>query len=108
MIGGTKNQTPNVACTTDATANRIVVATSDASIKWKDVNISCNTNVTWRCYNGAGQALAAANNTLLITTDIIAGDYIQLTYPVTISNNVKATLRYIPTNSLLGSWTVNV
>ena len=47
MIGGTKNQTPNVACTTDSTSNRIQVATADANIKWKDIVVTIdNTSVT--------------------------------------------------------------
>ena len=40
MIGGTKTQTPNVACTTDSTTNKITVATADANIKWKDIIVT--------------------------------------------------------------------
>ena len=111
MIGGTKTQTPNVACTTDATVNKITVATSDTNIKWKDIVISMdNTSANWTVYNAAGTALAAFKTTSSITTDVTAGDYILLTWVGSsyTQGNVKATLRYIPTNSLLGSWTVNV
>src|SRR5512137_687734 len=62
MIGGTKNQTPNVACTTDSTANKITVATADANIKWTDVNITTNPANTWRVYYNGGTT-PTTNNT---------------------------------------------
>ncbi|MBE3137772.1 MAG: type IV pilin N-terminal domain-containing protein [Thermoplasmata archaeon] len=109
MIGGTKTQTPNVACTTDATANKITVATADANIKWKDVVITLdNASTHWTVYYGGGihQAVMDTAFGSTNTTEVTAGDYILLTS--TFSGNVKATLRYTPTNSLLGSWTINV
>lgn len=109
MIGGTKNQTPNVACTTDSTANRITVATADANIKWSDVRITLDTAVTgWCVYTSAGtpigynQATAQPFGGAQI---VYAGDYLLLNGTV---GNVKVTLGYAPTNSLLGTWTVNV
>jgi len=110
MIGGTKTQTPNVACTTDATSNKIVVATADAAIKWKDVKITLD-NLTGRgfaVYGSNGAALGYTQTTTYAgTAEIMAGDYILLN-ATTPGNNVKVTLAYQPTNSLLGSWTVNV
>jgi flagellin-like protein len=112
MIGGTKTQTPNVACTTDSTTNKIQVATADANIKWKDVVISQDKNATWTVYYSGGVLPGTANSTSapagLLAADITAGDYVLLSYPGTVAGNVKITLRYVPTNSLLGSWTVNV
>ena len=105
MIGGTKTQTPNVACTTDATANKITVATADSNIRWTDIVVTNDTVgttiVIW--HDGGTSALTP----LTITMYVTAGDYLLLTNP-TAGSNVKVTLRYIPTNSLLGSWTVNV
>ena len=112
MIGGTKTQTPNVACTTDATANKITVATADANIKWKDIVITLDTPLVgtgsgFFVYHTGGTVAGTVNNTAALTTqDVTAGDYILLVSSTTF--NVKATLRYTPTNSLLGSWTVNV
>jgi flagellin-like protein len=113
MIGGTKTQTPNVACTTDATANKIAVATADADIGWSDVRVTNDSGATsglyWRLYWANGTAMAAVNTMPTSTTttyDITAGDYIMCSG--TFTGNVKLTLRYVPTNSLLGSWTVNV
>jgi len=110
MIGGTKTQTPNVACTTDATANRIQVATADSNIKWKDIVVTMdNTSVAWRVYTASATPIAGWGLTSTATADVTAGDYILLQFNTTgMIGNVKATLKYTPTNSLLGSWTINV
>ncbi|MCX6665140.1 MAG: type IV pilin N-terminal domain-containing protein [Euryarchaeota archaeon] len=118
MIGGTKQTTPNVACTTDPTANKITVATADAAIKWKDIVITTDNgtfgtgasaaSVNWTIYTGGG--INAQTSNIAITDaaiDVSAGDYIYLNWG-THTGNVKVTLAYTPTNSLLGSWTVNV
>jgi flagellin-like protein len=107
MIGGTKTQTPNVASTTDSTTNRITVATADSNIKWTDIVVTVDkAGATYRVYYANGTAIAAVNNTASAgVAEVSAGDYILLS---TYVGNVKATLKYIPTNSLLGSWTVNV
>ena len=107
MIGGTKTQTPNVACTTDATTNRIQVATADSNIKWTDIVVTLDkAGATYRVYYANGTAIAAVNNTAAAgVAEVAAGDYIMLS---TYLGNVRATLKYVPTNSLLGSWTVNI
>jgi flagellin-like protein len=107
MIGGTKNQTPNVACTTDATSNKVTIATSDANIKWDDITITTNPLTNWSIFSGGGITNETTNAypsdaTVLVT----AGDYVFL-HGVSVGN-VQVTLRYEPTNSLLGTWTVNV
>jgi flagellin-like protein len=107
MIGGTKNQTPNVACTTDSTANKVTIATADANIKWDDITITTNPTNYWHIWSGGGitdlgNCTYPNNNAVVVT----AGDYILLTG--TSVGNVQVTLRYEPTNSLLGTWTVNV
>jgi len=110
MIGGTKTQTPNVACTTDATANRIQVATADSNIKWKDIVVTTdNASAVWVVYSGSAIMIGNSANLSAATEDVTAGDYIYLSWSGGFTQgNVKVTLRYIPTNSLLGSWTVNV
>jgi len=110
MIGGTKNQTPNVACTVDSTLNKVTVATADANIKWSDVVITLNPSATYSFfvyYNG-GTTAGAVNSTALGAVTIMAGDYILITTTGATGSNDMATLRYNPTNSLLGTWTVNV
>jgi len=112
MIGGTKTQTPNVACTTDATANKIQVATADSAIKWRDVKITLDnsTNRLWAVYTSSGVGIGYNQATIYAgNAEITAGDYILLNATGTAINaNVKVTLAYTPTNSLLGSWTVNL
>ena len=107
MIGGTKNQTPNIACTTDSTTNHIQVATADGNIKWKDVVITTAAGFTWTVYNPSGSGIGNAANwsSLADTVYVIAGDYILLAGG---TGNCQTTLKYTPTNSLLGTWTVNV
>jgi flagellin-like protein len=111
MIGGTKNQTTNVACTTDSTGNKVTIATADANIKWYDVviTLSDSTNTNWQIYDNGGIHPEVLNTAVPKTnsTDVTAGDYILLTSTLS-GNNVQVTLRYTPTNSLLGTWTVNV
>ena len=99
------NQTPNVACTTDSTTNRIQVATADANIKWSDIVITTDPGATWQVFSSNGYPLAQTGNTAAITADVAAGDYILISGT---TGNVRVTLKYTPTNSLLGSWTINV
>ena len=112
MIGGTKVQTPNVACTTDSTLDRVTIATADANIRWRDLTITVDptTGVTWQLFWANGTAIAPANTLPTLTYqqyEIAAGDSITLT-STTSGINVRVTLKYEPTNSLLGTWTVNV
>jgi len=110
MIGGTKTQTPNVACTTDATQDRITVATADANIRWKDVVVTTDAGFRWNITTPTGAILAGNATQILALSDnvyITAGDYIALDY-ITVSGNCRVTLKYTPTNSLFGTWTVNV
>ncbi len=104
MIGGTKNQTPNIACTTDSTSNKITVATADANIKWSDITITTDVTATFSVGYGGG-VTNSSYASIPANTMVQAGDYIYI-YGAT--GNVKVTLAYKPTNSLLGSWTINV
>ena len=108
MIGGTKNQTPNVACTTDSTTDRVTIATADSNIKWNDVVISTDSGFTWTAHYANSTTFATDSATLLgcsDTTYVNAGDYVVLAAG---TGNCRITLKYVPTNSLLGTWTVNV
>jgi len=114
MIGGTKNQTPNVAFMIDSTSNKATVTTSDANIKWSDVVVTLipSTNYHYQVWYNGGQTAAGAqdstaNPAIPTGTTVTAGDYILLTSTIIGANDV-ITLRYIPTNSLLGTWTINV
>jgi flagellin-like protein len=107
MIGGTKNQTPNVACTTDSTANKVTVATADANIKWSDITITLSpVGATTYSIFYAGGMTNSTTTPMTGSETVTAGDYILL--HGTSLGNVQITLAYKPTNSLLGTWTVNV
>jgi hypothetical protein len=99
-------QTPNIACVTDSTLDRIIVAVADYNINWSDIEITTdNQAAIWQVFSYQGFALDIPNHTDGITTDVTAGDYIQLSGTTGL---VRVTLRYIPTNALLGIWTVDV
>jgi len=100
-------QTPNMACTTDSTTNRITVATADSNIKWTDIVVTLDkTGATYQVFYANGAPIDAVNHTSGSgVTEVSVGDYILLS---TYTGNVMATLKYIPTNCLLGSWTINV
>ena len=52
MIGGTKDQTANIACITDSGTNRITITSAGANLKWKDiVVVPDNASVNWRVYD---------------------------------------------------------
>ena len=114
MIGGAKNQTPNVAFMADSSDNKAIVTTSDANIKWSDIVVTLIPSANYHYqvwYNGgqtaAGAQDSTANPAIPAGTTVTAGDYILLTSPI-IGSNDLITLRFIPTNSLLGAWTINV
>ena len=111
MIGGTKDQTANIACITDSATNRITITSAGVNIQWKDiVVITDNTTVNWRVYAPSHNPLDAAKSTSGATANIAAGDYIELDFTANpgMSENVRVSLRFVPTNTLLGSWTITV
>ena len=103
-------ETPAVACTTDSTLNRITIASADLNVKWRDIVVTMdNSDVAWRVYSGSDMPVDGWKSTAAATADVSAGDYLSLQFNETTNpTNVRVTLRYIPSNSLLGTWTVNV
>ena len=111
MLGGTKDQTANIACITDSGTNRITITSAGANLKWKDiVVITDNTTVNWRVYAPSHNPLDAAKSTSGATADIAAGDYIELDFTAHpgMSGNVRVSLRFTATNTLLGAWIITV
>jgi flagellin-like protein len=111
MIGGTLDQTANIACITDSATNRITITSAGVNIQWRDiVVITDNTTVNWRVYDPSHSPLDATKSTSGATADIAAGDYIELDFTAHpwMSGNVRVSLRFTPTNTLLGSWTITV
>ena len=102
--------TANVACITDSSTNRITITSAAANIKWRDiVVVPDNTSVNWRVYDPSHNPLDAAKSTSGATAEIAAGDYIEFDFTANpwMSGNVRVSLRFVPTNTLLGSWTIN-
>lgn len=98
--------TPSIALTVDSDANKLFVTSTDANAKWSDIVITTdNQAASWRLYSGTGVPLDVPNHTNRTTTDVTAGDYVALSGT---SGIVRVTMRYVPTNSLLGTWTINV
>jgi flagellin-like protein len=111
MIGGAKGQVANIACITDSSTNRITITSARANTQWRDiVVIPDNTSVNWRVYDASHNPLDGEKSTSGAATDIGAGDYIEFDFTAHpwMSGNVKVSLRFIPTNTLLGSWTITV
>ena len=111
MMGGMKDQTANIACITDSATNRVTITSSGSPIKWNNVVVTTdNTSVNWRVYDASSNPLDAPKSTSGAITNIAAGDFIEFDFNAHpgMSGNVKVTLRFIPTNTLLGAWTLTV
>ncbi|HWR27784.1 MAG TPA: type IV pilin N-terminal domain-containing protein [Candidatus Thermoplasmatota archaeon] len=111
MLGGIKDHTASVACIADSSTNRITITSASANLKWRDIVVTTdNTSVNWRVYNPNDNPLDAAKSTSGATADIEAGDYIEFDFTANpwMSGNIRASLRFVPTNTLLGSWIITV
>lgn len=111
MIGGTQDQTANIACIIDSSTDRITITSSNANLHWRDVDvITDNTSVNWRVYDSTYTPIDAVKSTSGATVDISAGDYIELDFNAHpgMAGMVQVSLRFIPTNTLLGTWKINV
>jgi uncharacterized protein YceK len=102
--------TPSLVITVDSDANKLFVTGTDMNVKWSDIVITTdNSEVAWRVHSGGGLPLDGWKSTVTSTADVTAGDYIQLQFNITTNpTGVRVSLRYVPTNSLLGMWSVDV
>ncbi len=102
MIGGGAQQTPTISCTVDNTNDKLIISSADSSANWDDITVTLdNSTASYAIYDTGGSNNASTSS----TQDVTAGDYI-LIYGF--SGNIKATFKYDPTNTLMGSWTVYV
>jgi len=99
------SQTPDIQCSSDAATNRIIIDSVDANVKWSDIEITTNANATWQVQDINKKGLARIGITNTITTFITSGDSILL---LETTGDVTVTLKFKPTNEILGNWTVNV
>jgi flagellin-like protein len=92
MIGGQKTVTPTISFTPSAFEKTITVASADVDSNWNDINITF-TNATGFAY--------------LIKTGVVnAGDTIYLQTDQILRGTVTVIFRHVPTNSELGSYTI--
>mgnify|MGYP006284954071 CR=1 FL=1 len=104
MIGGGGQQTPTIAFTVDSGNDKMIVASADAATNWDDINITTSPSHTWNLTHNGGSTTHGTDNETT-DADVTAGDYILISGD---DGNVQVTVRYDPTNSLIGTWTVNV
>ncbi len=111
LLGGMKDYTASVACIADSSADRITITTVSQTIKWSDIGVSVdNSSVNWQVYNPNHTPLDAAKSTSGAIAEVSAGDYIEFDFTSNpgMSGNIFVSLRFIPTNTLIGSWTITV
>jgi hypothetical protein len=100
------SETPDVECSSDSATNRIIIESIDANVKWSDIEITTTPSVaTWQVQDASNKGLGKIGITATITTFVAAGDNIFVIEPV---GDVSIVLTYLPTNAMLGNWTVNI
>ena len=119
MISGTTKHTPTISAIVDHSANTITITGAEAGTDWKDIELiatkTSGSGIISAVYVNSTTNInnnTTGGNTMIIdpvsTTswDVKAGDYIQIVGNSGI--NVEVKLIYKPTNTLIGSWTVQV
>ena len=102
---------PDIDCLIDSDSNSILIVYAQANIKWKNIKITPDhPNIAWRVFNGNfSNPIDGWNSTIHATRDVLAGDFIYLQFNQTTPHFiVTVALKYIPTNSLIGIWKVQV
>jgi hypothetical protein len=100
------SQTPDIECSSDSATNRIIIESVDANVKWSDIEITTDdSNATWQVQDTNKNGIARIGITATITRYISVDDSILL---LETTGAVTVTLKFIPTNAVLGSWMVNV
>jgi len=106
-FGGSGSSTPAISCSPDNTKNKLTIVSADSGVAWKDINVSLsNSNYEYAIYINGGFINGSNETTSVGTAEVTAGDYILL-YGHS-GDNVDITLRYKPTNTIIGTWTVSV
>jgi archaeal type IV pilus assembly protein PilA len=94
MVVETK-RTPSIACIPNNTDNELQITRSDPDVAWSDINITILANGTTTHFQTK-------------TGTVTAGDTINVgSYLIITGNKVTVALRYNPTNTLIGTWTVS-
>jgi len=111
LLSVEKDYTASIACIADSSTDRITVTSTYPTIKWRDIQVVPeNTSVNWRVYDSSYTPLDVAKSTINAANEISPGDYIEFDFsanPV-MAGNIRVSLIFIPTNTLLGSWIITV
>jgi hypothetical protein len=99
------SKTPTIKCIIDSNTNRIAIESVDVTIKWRDIAITTDPIATWQVQDKNNNQLAKIGTTSTITAYVTVGDNIFILAP---NGDAAVTLTYLPTNSILGTWTVYV
>jgi FlaG/FlaF family flagellin (archaellin) len=94
MIGTQKSETPAIDFVKSDTEKKVTVATADVDTNWNDINITFT--------NATGFAYPTPEKTGIVN----AGDIINFLTDQPLRGTVTVTFMYKPTNSLLGSYTI--
>ena len=103
MLGTGQTSTPNIAFTKGS--DRLTVSRADSVLKWEEFEVTFPTTITWVQLNTdtADEQNGATSPLDLTSTDNIdAGHYINVTGYGALS------IRHVPTNSLIGTWTFTI
>ncbi len=110
-MGKTGTSTPNLSATINNADNKIIITSAEAGLDWQDIKMIWSgsvTNISVHNADGSTINYATTGNEMdpvsTSSNDVGAGDYIAITG----SGNVEVSLIYKPTNTQLGTWTVNV
>jgi flagellin-like protein len=93
MIGEQKREAPVIDFVKSDTDKTITVATADIDANWNDINITITNSTGFRYIKKYGV--------------VNAGDSIDLQLDQNLTGKVIVTFTHIPTNSLLGSYTID-
>ncbi len=94
MISGTTQSTPNVTFIKDESENTLKVSSADPGISWSDINITVTDGTNTEYIEKSGT--------------VTAGDTIDFDdETTTCSGDITITIRYEPTNSLMGTYTLS-
>ncbi len=99
-MGKSGTTTPNLSAIVDHANDKLIITSAETGLSWDDITVYTNRTATLTYYLG-GSTTGTTNP----TGDVSAGDYIVVSG---VSGEVEITLIYGPTNTQLGSWTVDV
>lgn len=110
MMGGGQESTPTIAFNADNSNDRFTIVSAGVETAWTDVQIKSDVACSLAANGGAAQPFLAgeyqpATNITGLSGNIVAGTYIDITVA---TGPVIVTFLYEPTNSVMGSVTVQV